>query len=508
MTTANVANLGMKSCAVQAANGMLDIQKKTKEAADVFGAMMNQFGSAGLPDASVQQDDIQAVSAVPDTSDQMEYADQMSYTDKGANVTEASAPSISERVDSAKEELGGYEETAVASISEALEVTDEEVRSALDVLGMTVFDLLNPQNLGQLVMQLTGMEDSTQLLMNPDFQKLMNDIGQLGSELMNQLNLEMGQLNELIRRMDMLTEPSVFEETMENLPVDAASTVEDLMGATEGIQTTENQPTAVTGEEIPLTGHPAAKEQNQNGHSVAKTEEDQTAHTVLQEHPEDNLRQQTDFEQEFSGRQEASQQTEGFERTDAAVENENPAAADVFEMPVSVPTAEMPQVSNAYSSYTSVDTLELIHQVVEHVQTAVREDTASIEMQLNPEHLGRVYVNLTSRAGTVSAQFTATSEAVRAALETQIVELRENLNQAGVKVDAIEVTVASHEFEQNLEQNARQEERQAAEQESQNRGRRNITLDALDELSGVMTEEEALVAQMMKDNGNSMDVTA
>ena len=38
--------------------------------------------------------------------------------------------------------------------------------------------------------------------------------------------------------------------------------------------------------------------------------------------------------------------------------------------------------------------------------------------------------------------------------------------------------------------------------------RRNISIDSLDELSGVMTEEEHLVAQMMRDNGNSVDFTA
>jgi flagellar hook-length control protein FliK len=30
----------------------------------------------------------------------------------------------------------------------------------------------------------------------------------------------------------------------------------------------------------------------------------------------------------------------------------------------------------------------------------------------------------------------------------------------------------------------------------------------MDELAGVMTEEEALVAQIMRDNGNSVDLTA
>ena len=38
--------------------------------------------------------------------------------------------------------------------------------------------------------------------------------------------------------------------------------------------------------------------------------------------------------------------------------------------------------------------------------------------------------------------------------------------------------------------------------------RRNISIDSLDELSGLMTEEETLVAQIMKDNGNSVDFTA
>ena len=49
--------------------------------------------------------------------------------------------------------------------------------------------------------------------------------------------------------------------------------------------------------------------------------------------------------------------------------------------------------------------------------------------------------------------------------------------------------------------------RKAAE-EGKTSKRRNITIDSLDELSGLMTEEESLVAQIMKDNGNSVDLTA
>ena len=131
-----------------------------------------------------------------------------------------------------------------------------------------------------------------------------------------------------------------------------------------------------------------------------------------------------------------------------------------------------------------------------------------MEMQLNPENLGKVYVNVYSREGTIHAQLAASNESVRAALETQVADLRQNLTQAGVKVDAIEVTVASHEFERNLEQNGESEKQQGERQEEKVSHRRNLNSDSLDELSGLMTEEETLAAQIMRDNGNSVDLTA
>ena len=63
--------------------------------------------------------------------------------------------------------------------------------------------------------------------------------------------------------------------------------------------------------------------------------------------------------------------------------------------------------------------------------------------------------------------------------------------------------------EKNLEQNQESEKQQGERQQEQSGGRRrNLNLSSLDELSGLMTEEETLAAQMMRENGNSMDVTA
>ena len=131
-----------------------------------------------------------------------------------------------------------------------------------------------------------------------------------------------------------------------------------------------------------------------------------------------------------------------------------------------------------------------------------------MEMQLNPENLGKIYVNISMKEGAIHAQLAASNEAVRAALETQVADLRQNLDQAGVKVDAVEVTVASHEFEKNLEQNQEGAKQQGERQQEQASRRRSLNLSSLDELSGLMTEEEVLAAQIMRDNGNSVDMTA
>jgi len=82
-----------------------------------------------------------------------------------------------------------------------------------------------------------------------------------------------------------------------------------------------------------------------------------------------------------------------------------------------------------------------------------------------------------------------------------------NLNQAGVKVDSVEVTIASHGFERNLEQDANSKKQQE-DAEPKTTRHRNINLNGLDELSGLMTEEETLVAKMMAEQGNSVDFTA
>ena len=130
-------------------------------------------------------------------------------------------------------------------------------------------------------------------------------------------------------------------------------------------------------------------------------------------------------------------------------------------------------------------------------------------MILNPEELGKLLLKVVSdKNGQVAAHITVQNEDVKEALTAQMAVLKDTLNEQGVKIDAIEVTVSAHEFEENLDNQFSNEQQQGEQAEQKANARRNINLNALDSLSGLMSEEEMLVAQMMADEGNTVNLTA
>jgi flagellar hook-length control protein FliK len=153
-------------------------------------------------------------------------------------------------------------------------------------------------------------------------------------------------------------------------------------------------------------------------------------------------------------------------------------------------------------------TQDIIDQIADYVKIHNSEQVSSMEIQLNPANLGTVNLQVVSKEGTISAQLTAQDEAVRAALESQVTQLKEALEAQGLKIDAVEVTVASHAFEQNLEQQDRQEE-EAEKSSARKSGRRLLDLDELsgdgEDVLDEMSDADRLQAEMMRMGGNRLN---
>ena len=161
----------------------------------------------------------------------------------------------------------------------------------------------------------------------------------------------------------------------------------------------------------------------------------------------------------------------------------------------------MPREAVPYQS--QIDTIDLINQIARNVRVTISATETSMEMQLNPENLGKIYLNVSEKEGVVRAQIAAQNAAVKEALETQVMELRQSLNQQGIMVDAIEVSVATHEFEQNLEQGRG---RDSQETDKKNRTRK-LRLEEPAAVENV-DEEDALQAEMMAARGSTVSYTA
>lgn len=105
---------------------------------------------------------------------------------------------------------------------------------------------------------------------------------------------------------------------------------------------------------------------------------------------------------------------------------------------------------NVTSNFTSIS---IVNQLVEAARVTLTDTVSSMEIMLNPENLGKVNLNITLKEGVMTAQITAENQVTKEAIESQVVMLKEQLNNQGLKVEAIEVTIASHSFEAGYDQN-------------------------------------------------------
>lgn len=419
-------------------------------------------------------------------STQTDSYDRYRYKDK--SVDAAKDTDTSDKIVAAKDKAGQLAKDVVKSVSDDLGVDEKKVTEAMETLGLTALDLLNPQNLAQLARELTGAADDAGLLLNADFKQLLSDVTALCDVFVEETGVSVETIAQLTEEMQELTVTAGTDNgelQTEAAASDGMTEADTAQNASDTMTTDADEYADTTAADAnPENAKALTEDQNQSSDETAGGEPDQIITAEPVQRRQNNS---------------ATSETRGGQFTEQLANAVNEAMAE----------ADAAGGMSQTASYTSVDAIDVIHQIVERLHISQGTDTTTIEMQLNPENLGRIYINISSREGSVHAQLYAQNEDVRIALEAQIATLTENLNQAGVKVDAVEIAVATHEFERNLEQNAGSGEEQQEEAKERNQtSRRSLRLDGFEDPELTLSEEEALIAQMMKDNGNSVDFTA
>lgn len=430
----------------------------------------------------------------------VEYEKLSTKDDRIPKVTGKTDDADMQKVDQAVEE---FAKEVQQEVKELLGVDDAQLEAAMKELGLTYQDLMDPVNLANLVMNLTGEEDQLGLLMNADFQELMQNVEVLSKNLLQELGMTPQEAAEVFAQLEQ-NAAQITEEVPQQMQ-EVTDTKADVLKVqqTDDVQITE-QKSQVTG----LTEtNAAATESVESDGNVQNVEE-----PVSQEVRVEN--DQTASQQE--GQQEEAPENSMTTEDDASLLQQNDTTEkSIFTEHTFQQTVQTIRTDNITAAPTTAvpqnvvfNTLDVIRQVSEFTRVMYQGDTTSMEMQLNPENLGKIYVQVTAKEGVVTAHLAVQNEIVKEALENQTIQLRENMNQQGIKVEAVEVTIASHEFERNLEQNQQGSAQDEQREQASKSPRRNISMNQLDELSGLMSEEEMLVAKIMRDNGNSVDFTA
>lgn len=412
---------------------------------------------------------------------------------KKLNVKKSSPTQKVEEMQNQLEDTKDAFETGVKEIlKDELGVSDEQVEDAMSILGLQWLDLLNPASLSQLVTQLTGTKDACSLLMSEEFTNIMQNTDALVQNLSETLGISKDEWVALQNQLAELT--ADFNETVDM----ADGGVQEIAPQTDA--TITSQDTTVMAATVQMT-HTTEETQN-----VQPEEETEDAAPVIQVNASEDAQTENNVSENASG--EMGEPAAQSQKTKESSVNEHAQNME-FQVRAEQQTVA-PEEVNKVASRTTIDVQDIMNQITEFAKVNLSPENSSIEMQLNPENLGKVYLHIAAtKEGNITAELAVSSETVKTALEAQIADLRTSLNQQGIKVDAVEVTIASHEFERNLEQNASGEEQQGSQREESGRtaGRR-LFRGELDELSGLMNEEETLAAQIMKDHGNTMDVTA
>ena len=353
-----------------------------------------------------------------------------------------------------QEVLGTIVQNLIGQIKETFSVSEEELQGVMDELGMTETDLMDPAQLNELLMAVSGAEDSFALLTDEELYGNVKSILDLQKDLTGQAQEELQLTPE--KWQDAVTKV-VTEEPVITVEVEDHAT-----DAAERLQSDVELPTVEQEPEEKIQA-PVQNTQEEKTKDSGNRHESQTAgqqgNLLLQNLKEENF---------LSGLQQASQ-TEGTQTT---------------------------------------DTQDIMRQIMDYMKVSVKADSSDLEMQLHPQSLGTLHVQVASKNGVVTANFITQNETVKAALESQMVQLKESFAEQGVKVEAIEVTVQTHSFEQNLEQGRGNQSDQESGAGVSRRRTRRINLNTAFVEDEPQTEEDRIAADIMSANGNTVDFTA
>lgn len=411
------------------------------------GATNGNIGKTNIKDnlINVQNTNTNKISAKNNTSE-----DKSSVTGSAKNADTSSISDVNSKADNkdVTDTVKEVCEDIKDAIKEEFDVSDEDIKAAMELLGLTALDLLSTAKVAELIEQLTGT-DALTLITNEDMMQSFNNII--------------------------------------NVVDDANADIVDMLG----VKTEEVGIVLEQNNIAPVVNSEDTAKQDNVKESDAKNADDNINQTVdNQESLSEVLAKKITTESDGKAKNNMSESNEA---------NNKVTYADVADNMISNITDTFADIIT--EGISTVKEADIVNQVIDSVKLMASRELTSMEVMLNPEHLGSVHITVTARNGIVSAQIAAQNEQVKTALENQMVTLREQFESQGLKVDAVEITVMAHSFEAG--QNFGQSESERKQGES--KVHRKLDLSSFDD---ELEEDLESTAPAPKAEGSSVEYLA
>jgi flagellar hook-length control protein FliK len=363
------------------------------------------------------------------------------------------------------EKIAGLLQEVQKTVMELLNLTSEELDKLLSEQGLVLADLFQPENMQQLVLADSRATDILAVLTDENLSDTMKQLLQSVEDLMASADLGMSpdQIKSILDRAKLLQESNQVTNQEGNAKEQVNTKLEPIMEAAVNVSNTK-------------------VEENIN------STEDKENKSVQVE-----VIKVTDAEASSSGKQADLSKNE----------NQELKAADQFEVFLN-------NLSNASTSnqvkfdgnlVQVTEIREIANQIIERIRVTIRPEQSSMELQLNPENLGKVNLSVQSKNGIMTAQFVVQNEISKEAIESQLQTLKDTLNQQGIKVEAIEVTVTTYFSQQNSKEGT-----DGQAETKQGHSSNKISLE--DAISMTEETEETISRDITGIRGNQIDYTA
>lgn len=409
-------------------NFIADISKSKASFENQYQAYKNQYQTKAQDNYS--QTSKQTKSVEP----KKEYLKSSSTNNKVKNVNKEDN-NLAKSKDKIQDKTE-VSEKIIAEIAEKLNIPVENIKQALEELNIDIFALMDNTNLNSFLQSLFDVQNPEEMLVSSEIQQAFKDITNI-----------MQQNKDIIEDVTNTQVQIPLENMVDNK---AEKTVTE----------------SVTAETLNGSQKNGSQDLNAENQIITETKDDNKLPLV-----EIN----TETDSKSSNNQNNQSNDQNFSGLLAQNTN-NETTINTYTVTDSQQQFTVNEIVASTKSAAPKDVHQIVTQIVEKIKIDFKPEITEMKLSLRPESLGELSLKISTQNNVVVAQFIAESQQVKEIIQANINTLKDTLQQMGLEINELSVSVRQQESDTRQQFNQNQEKSKRRIQQILN----NDTDDTLD----------------------------